>query len=113
MKRKYYDYIIKSPGIVMDDDDSRYTSQTQIFLECYRDNTIGITGTKGKSTTSSLLAHTLKHLGKSVLFGGNIGKPLIDFTDEICYDTTACANEEEVFHDSDIHFALLSDLVIF
>ena len=31
-----YDHIIKSPGIVMEDDDSRYTSQTQIFLEAFR-----------------------------------------------------------------------------
>ncbi|MBR6159232.1 MAG: UDP-N-acetylmuramoyl-L-alanine--D-glutamate ligase, partial [Lachnospiraceae bacterium] len=48
-----YDFVVKSPGIVMDDDDPKYTSQTQIFLECFRKNTIGITGTKGKSTTSA------------------------------------------------------------
>lgn len=54
-----YDYFIKSPGIVMEEDSPKYTSQTEIFLENYRDHVIGITGTKGKSTTSSMMYHVL------------------------------------------------------
>ncbi len=82
-----YDYIVKSPGIVMEDDDPKYTSQTQIFLECYRDNTIGITGTKGKSTTSALLYHVLSQNGKKCLLLGNIGEPCLDHFGQIDEDT--------------------------
>lgn len=83
-----YDYVIKSPGIVMDDDDPRFTSQTEIFLETYRDNVVGITGTKGKSTTSALLYHSLKEcLPQRVILLGNIGEPCLNYFDEIEEDT--------------------------
>ena len=82
-----YDYIIKSPGIVMDDDDPKFTSQTQIFLENYRDNTVGITGTKGKSTTSAMLHHVLDAAGKKALLLGNIGEPCLDHFGDIDDDT--------------------------
>ncbi|MCR5672143.1 MAG: UDP-N-acetylmuramoyl-L-alanine--D-glutamate ligase [Lachnospiraceae bacterium] len=82
-----YDFIIKSPGIVMNDDNEKYTSQTQIFLECFRENTVGITGTKGKSTTSALLHHVLTKAGKDALLLGNIGEPCLDHFGEIEKDT--------------------------
>ena len=83
-----YDFVVKSPGIVMDDDDPKYTSQTQIFLECFRKNTIGITGTKGKSTTSAMLHHVLCAAGRKSLLLGNIGEPCLDHFGEIDDDTT-------------------------
>lgn len=82
-----WDYIVKSPGIVMDEDDSRYTSQTQIFLEMYRDNTVGITGTKGKSTTSAMLHHVLEKAGRDTILLGNIGEPCLDHFGQIGPDT--------------------------
>lgn len=82
-----YDYIIKSPGIIMDDDDERFTSQTQIFLETFRDNTVGITGTKGKSTTSAMLHHVLSAAGYDSILLGNIGEPCLDHFDQINKDT--------------------------
>ena len=39
---------------------------------------IGVTGTNGKTTTTSMIGHILKECGVSVLIGGNIGKPLVD-----------------------------------
>ncbi len=77
-----FDIIMKSPGIVLEKDAltdfSKLYSQTEIFLSVYRDQTIGITGTKGKSTTSSLIYHVLKECGKDVVLLGNIGIPAFD-----------------------------------
>ena len=82
-----YDVVIKSPGIVLPKDIKEYksyiTCQADLFLQVYGAQTIGITGTKGKSTTSSLLYHILKTCGKDVLFGGNIGLPIFDITEQI------------------------------
>ena len=83
-----YDYIFKSPGIVMEDDDPKYTSQTQVFMEEYGSQTVGITGTKGKSTTSSLLYTVLNACSKKeTLLMGNIGLPCLDYFDHIGKET--------------------------
>lgn len=77
-----YDIIMKSPGIVLDpdalSDTSKIYSQTEIFLSVYGNRTIGITGTKGKSTTSSLIYHVLNQCGKGAVLLGNIGIPAFD-----------------------------------
>lgn len=85
-----YDYIIKSPGIPGDYKEPVFTSQTQLFLEEFRDKTIGITGTKGKSTTTSMLYHVLSNLlDKKVVLVGNIGIPCLDYYEEMLGDTVA------------------------
>lgn len=88
IKEDEYDYIIKSPGIPVERHPSNYTSQTQLFFEEFSDRIIGITGTKGKSTTSSLMHHVLETcFGDRVLLAGNIGKPCFDVYDEIKEDS--------------------------
>lgn len=82
-----YDYVIKSPGIANFETDSRLTSQTQLFFEQFRDQIIGITGTKGKSTTASMLYHVLEECGKKAVLVGNIGLPCLDYFEEIDEDT--------------------------
>ena len=83
-----YDWIFKSPGIVMEEDNPKYTSQTQVFLEEFGDRTIGITGTKGKSTTSSLIYTVLSQCtDRETLLVGNIGLPCLDYYDRIEKDT--------------------------
>ena len=84
-----YDIIMKSPGVSLYNEylqralkqGSELWSGTNIFMrqKPAQMKTIAITGTKGKSTTSSLLAHILNKKGFSVAFGGNIGQPLVDF----------------------------------
>ena len=75
-----FDLVIKSPGIpnfqfsILN---FQLTSLTDLFLQVYGDRTIGVTGTKGKSTTASLIHHLLPG---SVL-AGNIGIPLFDILD--------------------------------
>lgn len=87
-----FDMVIKTPGISLNRieiafDSKKITSQTDIFLEHYRNQTIGITGTKGKSTTTSLIYHILKNNRPNILLGGNIGIPLFDLIENIDNET--------------------------
>ena len=84
-----YDLVFKSPGIAVKVQDPKYISQTRLFMEYYGKQTVGITGTKGKSTTSSLLYHVLKDCrrGGNTLLVGNIGFPVLDHFSELDKDT--------------------------
>lgn len=84
-----YDLILKSPGVVLEEsvDKGKISSSMQIFCEYYKDRIIGITGTKGKSTTASLLHHTLQKNNIPAVLAGNIGIPVFDIPDEIRQDT--------------------------
>jgi UDP-N-acetylmuramoylalanine--D-glutamate ligase len=88
--------IIKTPGIPATlDAISRarksgciLTSHSQIFLSNYlREKVIGITGTKGKSTTTALIHHILKSSGFPAQLVGNIGQPPLDLIDAVSRDT--------------------------
>jgi len=83
-----YDIILKSPGIpngLLTDkvDKNKITSQTDLFLRLFATNTTGVTGTKGKSTTSSLIKHILSNYYNDVFFVGNIGVPPFDMIERI------------------------------
>lgn len=86
-----YDLILKSPGIVLEDKSpeviERVTSQTELFLNAFSKQVIGITGTKGKSTTATLTYHILKQTHPNCLLMGNIGIPAFDLCDQIDRDT--------------------------
>lgn len=83
-----YDYIIKSPGIVAENLSDKFTSMTELFLTEFSGQVIGITGTKGKSTTSSLMYTVLsKCTDRPTLLVGNIGLPALDYYGEITDDT--------------------------
>ena len=83
-----FDYILKSPGIITKINDPKYISQTRLFMEEFGSKVVGITGTKGKSTTSSLLYHILHDVRKgNAILCGNIGLPCFDYYDDISEDT--------------------------
>lgn len=86
-----YDIVFKSPGIVLETSPEQLpctvTSLTEVFLTAYREQCIGITGTKGKSTTSSLLYHVLQTAGLPTVLGGNIGIPMADLYEQITPET--------------------------
>ncbi len=84
-----FDYILKSPGIITHVEEPKYISQTRLFMEEFGPQVIGITGTKGKSTTSSLLYHVLHDVRKTgnAILCGNIGLPCFDYYDDISEDT--------------------------
>lgn len=78
-----YDVIIKTPGLSFKNMDiskfqEKITSQLQLLLEFVNVFTIGITGTKGKSTTSSIVYKVLQDQGKNAFLLGNIGDPIFD-----------------------------------
>jgi UDP-N-acetylmuramoyl-L-alanine---L-glutamate ligase len=84
---KEYDVVFKSPGISFKDIDikeyeSKINSQMNIFLKHSDCITVGITGTKGKSTTSSLLYSVINNEIKNVFLVGNIGVPIFDRIEE-------------------------------
>lgn len=86
-----YDVIMKSPGISFVGVDTKgyinkIKSQLELLLELFNIFTIGITGTKGKSTTSSLVYNVLKDQGKKSMLLGNIGVPVFDYIDQIQED---------------------------
>lgn len=86
-----YDVVFKSPGIVLPKEMEEYkceiTSQTEIFISEFKNQIVGITGTKGKSTTSSFLYYALTEGGKDALFAGNIGIPVFDIAKRVNPDT--------------------------
>ncbi len=82
-KQQDYDLAIKSPGVPPDLVTIPYTTATNIFFANYKGKTIGVTGTKGKSTTSTLIYEMLKEAKKDVYLGGNIGEPAINFLDKL------------------------------
>ena len=89
---KNVDIIIKSPGVSLYKpllqqalaEGVHITSATNLFMSNKPPSTrvIAVTGTKGKSTTASLMAHVLTELGCHVGLGGNIGVPLPDLLEE-------------------------------
>lgn len=81
-----FDLILKAPGISFKNIDiskfeNKITSQLELLFEFVDVYTIGITGTKGKSTTSSLIYRVLKDQGKDTYLLGNIGEPIFNDID--------------------------------
>lgn len=84
-----FDVIIKSPGVPplpeIEAVRSTLTNSTQIFLDTVQEagsTVIGVTGSKGKSTVSSLIAAILKEDGRDSYLVGNIGIPTLDFLEK-------------------------------
>jgi len=79
------DIIIKTPGIRPDipelvkaeENDVVVTSEMEIFLSICPCKIIGVTGSDGKTTTTTLIYEILKANGYNCHVGGNIGKPLL------------------------------------
>ena len=102
-----YDIVIKTPGISLKDFDVKgveITSQTDLFLSQFHNQTIGISGTKGKSTTTSLIYHLLKSSGRDAILTGNIGIPCFDIMEQIQEDSIVVyelsAHQLEYVHNS-------------
>ena len=90
-----YKIIIKTAGIPITEKGiqtalkrgSKISSNTQIFFDLCPGKIIGITGTKGKSTTSTLTYQILKNAGLDTVLVGNIGQPPLNSLDKISQKT--------------------------
>ena len=87
-------YIFRSPGIMSSKKEfeeaikkgSVLTSEMEAFFDMCNARIIGVTGSDGKTTTTTLISEVLKKAGYTVHIGGNIGTPLIDRLHEIKED---------------------------
>jgi UDP-N-acetylmuramoylalanine--D-glutamate ligase len=84
-----FDVIVRTPGMnrqtILDKNpnvSSKITTAVNIFFENNITPTIGVTGTKGKGTTSTLISKILEASGKKVVLCGNIGTPMLDKLEE-------------------------------
>ncbi|NLC66982.1 MAG: UDP-N-acetylmuramoyl-L-alanine--D-glutamate ligase [Clostridium sp.] len=88
------DIIFKTPGMRYDTpflvrhlkNGVKVTSEMEEFLRYCKGYTIGITGSDGKTTTTTIIGELLKTTGKDVYIGGNIGKPLFNNVEKIKKD---------------------------
>lgn len=87
-----FDIVIKSPGIsayrpellAAKERGTRFTSGTALWFASHADTrSIAVTGTKGKSTTSALIAHLARSLGVRTALAGNIGLPMLELDDGV------------------------------
>lgn len=78
-KQKDVDLVIKTPSIAKELVTAPYTTATNLFFANNSNYKIGITGSKGKSTTSSLIYSLLKESGRKVELVGNIGNPMLNY----------------------------------
>jgi UDP-N-acetylmuramoylalanine--D-glutamate ligase len=86
-----FDIIFRSPGIRRNTKElleaelkgTVISSQTKLFFDLCPCPIIGVTGTKGKGTTSSLIYEMLKEAGKDAYLGGNIGVPPLTFLEKL------------------------------
>ena len=87
MRSGAFGIVMKTPGISLKDypdllASPLLSSQADLFLRVYAPQVIGITGTKGKSTTTMLAYHLLS-ASRPCLLAGNMGLPFFEILDEI------------------------------
>ena len=85
------DVVVRSPGVsthreelvALRERGVAVTTATGLWLaQCAGERMIGVTGTKGKSTTAALIAHLARAAGQTAALAGNIGVPALDLLDE-------------------------------
>ena len=81
------DVVFRTPGmhpgnpaiVKLREQGAKITSEMEVFFELCKCRTIAVTGSDGKTTTTTLVSELLKAEGKRVWLGGNIGTPLLSF----------------------------------
>lgn len=109
-----YDLVIKSPGIPFVDvsvkEGTEITCQLDLFLRFFDVTTIGITGTKGKTTTSTLIYEMLKETHPKTELLGNIGIPVFDASDETEIAVVEMSSHQLEFTKASPHVAVFVNI---
>lgn len=90
-----FDFIVRSPGVYPNISELveaagsgvKITSAINIFFDKCPSKIIGVTGTKGKGTTSSLIYEILRADDRDVYLAGNIGKPYLELLPQLSKDS--------------------------
>lgn len=106
------DIVIKTPSIPIELLKVPYTTATNIFFANDVHFKIGVTGSKGKSTTSSLLYSVLKEAGKNVYLIGNIGTPMIEYLTKDIEDDAIFVIEMSSYQLVDIQYSPDISLIV-
>ncbi len=85
------DIVFRTPGMHPDipalrqlrENGAQVTSEMEVFFELCPCQLIAVTGSDGKTTTTTLIAEMLKAAGKKVWLGGNIGTPLLPLCEQM------------------------------
>jgi UDP-N-acetylmuramoylalanine--D-glutamate ligase len=96
---RWADLIVLSPGVPTTlpvlaeakQNGKEIIAEVELAFRFLEGKMIGVTGTKGKSTTCTLLHHILSQSGRDALLGGNIGTPLIELVDAAKPDSLVVA----------------------
>ena len=113
---KQFDLIIKTPGISfkwMDTEWLNITSQLELLLEVDRENVIAITGTKGKSTTTTLLYQVIKDQKENTFLLWNIWVPIFEQIENFDGNSTLvieCSSHQLQYIKTSPHIAILLNL---
>lgn len=91
-----YDVLFRSPGVprlhpklLSFPIQENVYSLTKLFFDLCPAKIVGITGTKGKTTTSTLIHEIIKKSGGYSLLGGNVGEPALNLLDNLTPDAIA------------------------
>jgi len=109
-----YDIVIKSPGIpfigISVGEKTEITCQLDLFLRFFGQTVIGVTGTKGKTTTSTLIYEMLKSKGLNCALIGNIGVPVFDVPENTKIAVVEMSSHQLEFTRASAHIAVLVNI---
>ena len=115
------DFVFRTPGMhpanpaleALRASGAEVTSEMEVFFELCPCKTIAVTGSDGKTTTTTLIAEMLKAAGKTVWLGGNIGTPLLPVCEQM-QETDFAVVELSSFQlmdmDRSAHIAVVTNL---
>ena len=91
------DLVFRTPGMhpanpaleTLRQSGAQITSEMELFFEICPCTILAVTGSDGKTTTTTLISEMLKAAGKTVWLGGNIGTPLLPLADQMQSDDYA------------------------